>query len=270
VPSDAEVSRSAAQTYYEDFALAVGRRDWLRPNLRHIQLKGMVDELLAGRSGLRILDVGCGAGVLTQHLSRYGSALGIDFSGPAIELARRLAPEASFRVASLEELPEGERFDVITVFDVMEHIPAAERPAFVAGLAARLDGDGLVVASTPHPAFTLHRRAIDDRSLQIIDEAVELADVVGEAESAGLQLLRYEAYDVFAGSPEYQLMVLTRRRAPGGPAVLRGPRGARLYHPARKALRRGTRVAHAVRLLRAGDRASAWWFLTTRTPKAES
>ena len=269
MPSDAEVSRSAAQTYYEDFALAVGRRDWLRPNLRHVQLKGMVDELLAGRSGLRILDVGCGAGVLTHHLSRYGSALGIDFSGPAIELAQRLAPEASFRVASLEDLGD-ERFDLITVFDVMEHIPQAERPGFVAGLAARLDGDGLVIASTPHPAFTLHKRATDEGHLQIIDEAVEIADVVGEAASAGLQLLRYEAYDVFAGSPEYQLMVLTPRRAPGGPAVLRGRHGARLAHPARKALRRGTRFAHAARLLRAGDRASAWWFLTARTPKADS
>ena len=73
--------------------------------------------MLAGRAGLRILDVGCGAGVLTHHLSPYGSALGIDFSGPAIELARRLAPEASFRVASLEDLGD-ECFDLITVFDV--------------------------------------------------------------------------------------------------------------------------------------------------------
>ena len=72
---------------------------------------------------------------------------------------------------------------------------------------------------------------------------------------------------MFAGSPEYQLMVLTPRRAPGGPAVLRS---TRLVHPARKALRRGTRFAHAVRLLRAGDLASARWFLTARTPKAES
>src|SRR4051812_19985458 len=205
----------------------------------------MVDGLLAGRSGLRILDVGCGAGVLTHHLSRYGSALGIDFSEPAIELARRLAPEASFRVASLEDLGE-ERFDLITVFDVMEHIPLAERPAFVAGLAARLEGDGLVIASTPHPAFTLHKRASDDAHLQIIDETVEVGDVVAEAERAGLQLLRYEAYDVFAGSPEYQLMVLAPRRSPGGPPVLRGPRSRRLAHPARRALRRGMRVRHAV------------------------
>ena len=89
----------------------------------------------------------------------------------------------------------------------MEHIPQAERPAFVAGLAARLDGDGIVIASTPHPAFTLHKRATD---------------------------------------------VATCRSS---------------TRPWRW---RGTRFAHAVRLLRAGDRASAWWFLTARTPKAES
>ena len=208
----------------------------------------MVDEFLAGRSGLRILDVGCGAGVLTHHLSRYGTALGIDFSGPAIELAQRLAPEASFRVASLEDLGD-ERFDLITVFDVMEHIPQAERPAFVAGLAARLDGDGLVIASTPHPAFTLHKRATDEGHLQIIDEAVEIADVVGEAGRRRARLaalrglrrvrrrLRVPADGVHAAPGA--------RRATG----LRGTARCARRPPRRgRRLRRGTRFAHAVRL----------------------
>ena len=51
-----------------------------------------------------------------------------------------------------------------------------------------------------------------DDSLQIVDEEVELADVLVEARAAGLQLLSYNAYDVFAGSPEYQLMVLSPAR----------------------------------------------------------
>ena len=111
--------------------------------------------------------------MLTHHLSRYGSALGIDF-GEAIGSRSGWRPKASFRVASLEDLGD-ERFDLITVLDVMEHIPQAERPA-----------------------FTLHKRATDAGHLQIIYEAVEIANVVGEAAGAGLQLLRYEAYDVFA------------------------------------------------------------------------
>jgi hypothetical protein len=64
--------------------------------------------------------------------------------------------------------------------------------------------DGLLFCSTPYPAATAHRRAINDPTLQIIDEQVELSDIVVEARAAGLQLLRYEAFDVFAGSPEYQ------------------------------------------------------------------
>ena len=264
------VSRSAARMYYEDFSLAVGMRDWLQPNLRHLQLEAMVGALLGPRRGLRILDVGCGAGVMTQHLCRYGRVLGIDFSAPAIAAARRFAPEAEFRVASVEDLAAGAGFDVITAFDVMEHIPAAERPAFLAGLAARLDGDGLVIASTPHPAYTRHKRAVEPEHLQIIDETVQLADVLGEADEAGLQLLRYEAYDVFAGSPEYQLMVLTRRRAPGGPPVLRDPRARRRTQPAMRALRRGARLRHAARLLRAGDPGAARWFLTARAPDVRS
>ena len=264
------VSRSAARTYYEDFSLAVGMRDWLQPNLRHLQLKTMVDEVLGGRRGLRILDVGCGAGVMTQHLCRYGRVLGIDFSAPAIAAARRFANEAEFRVASVEDLAPGERFDVITAFDVMEHIPEAERPAFLSVLAARLDGEGLLIASTPHPAYTLHKRVVEPEHLQIIDETVDLAGVLGEADESGLQLVRYEAYDVFAGSPEYQLMVFTRRRAPGGPPVLRDRRARRRTQPAMRALRRGARLRHAARLLRAGDRGAARWFLTARAPSVKS
>ena len=82
-----------AQAYYEHFSLVVGQRDWLRPNRRHARLRRLVDEQIEG-SGLRLLDVGCGAGVMTSHLTRYGEVTGTDFSSSAIELARRIVPEA--------------------------------------------------------------------------------------------------------------------------------------------------------------------------------
>ena len=87
----------------------------------------------------------------------------------------------------------------------MERIPQAERPAFVAGLAARLDGDGIVIASTPHPAFTLHKRATDVGHLQIIDEAVEMA---GHA-------LRARGTAATGGRPRERLVVPHRAHAEG-------------------------------------------------------
>ena len=89
--------------------------------------------------------------------------------------------------------------------------PSARR--FIGQLAQRLSPQGRLFVSTPYPAFTRDRRLKGDDTLQIIDEEVELADVVAEAASAGLRLIAYRAYDVFAGSPEYQVMVFMPRAA---------------------------------------------------------
>src|SRR6266508_1983864 len=113
----ASVTRDEARTYYEDFSLAVGIRDWLVTNPRHEQLRILMDEILTARRGLRILDVGCGAGVMTNHLRRYGDVTGVDFSGAAIAAARvftarRFGRRPTFHAGSLEALPNDASFDV--------------------------------------------------------------------------------------------------------------------------------------------------------------
>ncbi len=268
--SRGSVSKDMARAYYEDFSLAVGLRDWLLPNLRHQQLKRFIDDLPARAAPGRILDVGCGAGLMTGHLTKYGSVTGIDFSSAAIGVARRLVPEADFQVRDAGDLPDGP-FDLITLFDVLEHIPEADRPGALAGLAERLAPDGLLFMSTPHPDSTALRRARDDETLQVIDEEVRLEAVVAEAAAAGLQLLWYKAFDVFSGSPEYQAMVFTPGRTPGGPPRLRTPTIARLSNRrVRRVVHRSWRVRNAARVLRHGKVGTAWWFLTGTPPHVDS
>jgi SAM-dependent methyltransferase len=261
MPRAEHVTPQEAQDFYEDFSLAVGLRDWLTPNLRHEHLKRLVDDHV-GATGLRLLDVGCGAGVMTEHLTRYGTVIGTDFSTAAIRAAQRLVPGATFSAG--RDLPAGE-FDVICLFDVLEHIPRDDRPAFLAALASRLGPDGRLIMSTPHPAFTRTRRAAGDASLQIIDEEVEVADVVRESGEAELRLIAYRAFDVFDGSPEYQAMVFmpAKPSGPGRPVVLRDHRVAA---PGR----RRHRLRHAARAARRGDRGLARWFLRGRPPKIVS
>src|SRR3954454_8906196 len=73
----------AIRAYYQDFSLAVGEQDWREPNGRHEQLRLRLDDVLGGARGLNILDVGCGAGVMSSYLCRYGAVTGTDFSAPA-------------------------------------------------------------------------------------------------------------------------------------------------------------------------------------------
>src|SRR2546422_3243630 len=70
----------------------------------------------------RILDVGCGTGGNLEMLSEFGAVEGVDVSHDAVEFcrARGVAP---VRQAAAEDLPyDDESFDLVTGFDVIEHL----------------------------------------------------------------------------------------------------------------------------------------------------
>ena len=90
----------------------------------------------AALTGLRILDVGCGGGLVTEPLRRLGAdVVGIDPAETNIAVAKLHAIEnglaIDYRSATAEALAEaGETFDVVLILEVVEHVPNVE--SFVA------------------------------------------------------------------------------------------------------------------------------------------
>ena len=102
--------------------------------------------------GKRALDVGCGAGLLAEPLARLGAeVVAVDAAPENIAVARTHAEGQAlaidYRAGDLAAVA-GERFDLVTAMEVIEHV--ADPAAFVAGLAAALDDDGLLILSTPN------------------------------------------------------------------------------------------------------------------------
>jgi 2-polyprenyl-6-hydroxyphenyl methylase/3-demethylubiquinone-9 3-methyltransferase len=102
--------------------------------------------------GLSVLDIGCGAGLLAEPLSRLGASVtGLDPAPGNIEVARRHAietgAELAYRAGTVEELArEGVVFDIVLAMEVVEHVRDVRR--FVRTACGLVRPGGLFAAST--------------------------------------------------------------------------------------------------------------------------
>jgi 2-polyprenyl-6-hydroxyphenyl methylase/3-demethylubiquinone-9 3-methyltransferase len=107
---------------------------------------------IACLSGLRFLDIGCGAGILSEPLARIGATvIGADAAEANIEVARAHAGEGGldidYRATTAEALADaGEKFDVVLAMEVVEHV--ADMPLFVRRCAEMVKPGGLMFAAT--------------------------------------------------------------------------------------------------------------------------
>jgi len=104
-------------------------------------------------AGARLVDVGCGGGILSESLARAGAdVLGIDLAPAALETAELHALEqrvkVAYRLCSAEQLaaeaPAG--FDAVTCMEMLEHVP--DPASVLAALATLVRPGGHVLLST--------------------------------------------------------------------------------------------------------------------------
>lgn len=102
--------------------------------------------------GLRVLDIGCGGGLLSEPLTRLGaSVVGADAAVGNISVARLHARQSGLNIDYRHTLAEdlvkqGERFDVIVNMEVIEHV--ADPQALINSCEALLTKGGVMICST--------------------------------------------------------------------------------------------------------------------------
>lgn len=102
--------------------------------------------------GLRLLDIGCGGGLISEPMARLGAAVtGADAAAENIEVARLHAEQSGlaidYRAVTAEALlAEGAQFDVVLALEIVEHV--ADPQQFLTTCARLLRPGGMLVAST--------------------------------------------------------------------------------------------------------------------------
>jgi 2-polyprenyl-6-hydroxyphenyl methylase / 3-demethylubiquinone-9 3-methyltransferase len=103
-----------------------------------------IERLCGGVAGKRVLDVGCGGGILAESMARRGAlqVLGIDLAQKPLRVAELHALEAGienveYREVAAEALADAQpaSFDVVTCMEMLEHVP---EPASIVRACARL------------------------------------------------------------------------------------------------------------------------------------
>ena len=151
-------------------------------------------ESLAGLSGKRVLDVGCGGGILADAMARRGAdVLGIDLAGKALKVAQLHAIEAAtpnveYREIAAEALAADmpESFDVVTCMEMLEHVP--DPASIVAACGRLLKPGGSAFFSTIHRNAKAFAMAIvaAEHVLKLVPKGThEFAKLIRPSELAG-------------------------------------------------------------------------------------
>lgn len=121
----------------------------------HLPRYALAKTLAAGKN---VLDFGCGTGYGAALMAEEaGHVTGLDIDGSALQWARENHGSRRLdfqRHADLGAKLPAASFDMVTCFEMIEHVDHATQKATVASIARLLRDDGLLLISTPNPAVT--------------------------------------------------------------------------------------------------------------------
>lgn len=153
LPSKLSASRSYDPTYFALLFAIEDRHFWFRA--RNEVIATLASQITAGLpSGYRVLEVGCGTGNALRVLEEAcpgGMVVGMDLFAEGLQYARRRT-DCPLVQGDMHAPPFGTQFDLIGLFDLLEHLP--DDMQILRTLHAMLTQEGVLVLTVPaHPSL---------------------------------------------------------------------------------------------------------------------
>lgn len=153
--------------------------------------------------GEKIMDVGCGGGILAESLAKLGADVtGIDMGTEPLNVAKLHALEAGVKVNYLKTTAEDhaaehhQHYDVVTCMEMLEHVP--DPSSIISACAHMVKTDGLVFFSTLNKTIKSYLLAIiaAEKVMKLVpdgthdhDKFIKPSTLISWAEQAGLKCI---------------------------------------------------------------------------------
>ena len=163
-----------------------------------------------------LLEIGAGVGMITSQLIKTvktGTIVVNDISPEQIAKNKHLnkAANLKFHVGDIFDLDENMKFDYITLFDVLEHIPIEQHDELFKMMTSLLSENGMIVINIPNPGYLEYMIEHEPESLQIIDQPLPADGILKHAYTHGLVLEQFENLTIWQ-KKDYQFFAFTLKK----------------------------------------------------------
>jgi SAM-dependent methyltransferase len=167
----------------------------------------------------RVLDIGCGTGMMMSALQPFGDVFGIDPDEQAVAYSRAKVtnPSRVHQGGLPDALPQGQSFEIVTLLDVLEHIE--DDVGALRAMHTLLEPEGIVFVTVPafmalwsgHDEMNQHKRRYTMREL------------TRKLEHAGFTILKCSYFNTLLFPAAVALKIYNRVRWRGAPRAHIGP-----------------------------------------------
>jgi len=137
----------------------------------YLSYMGVVIDEIKHLEYKNILDVGCGDGYLLNNLETDADKLGIDLSEKAIMFANAFATDAKFEIKDLLTIEN--EYDLVSLIEVLEHIPNDFVELFMTKVLSLIKKDGLFIITVPTTVMPLNKKHYRHYDEKLLSQHIE-------------------------------------------------------------------------------------------------
>jgi len=180
---------------YYDEATSLKLKDYVYGNAREDKAWQTIKRYV--QQPKNILEIGCGIGIMSHRCHQYwpdAEIIGIDISERSVSIANALfkTDHCSFYTSLPTHLDGQNRFDVIMLIDVLEHVEIEQRPELLNLIKNNLSEQGMLLLAFPTPNMLNINRTHFPERLQPVEVDIHIADLLEISNTIGLPLIFYK------------------------------------------------------------------------------